>query len=124
MKRHLALVGLLLAATGCASGTSNERAPVAAGSGDVTVTVTDSFRFVPSHLDVRAGDVTVRLVAAGSYPHNISFPQLHLTSKTVGTSVGDPRSTLLQLRQLRPGTYRFLCTFHSKAGMTGELVVH
>ena len=97
---------------------------MAAGSGDVNVTVTDAFRFVPSHLDVPTGDVTVRLVAAGSYPHNISFPQLHLTSKTVGTSVGDPRSTLLQLRQLRPGTYRFLCTFHSKAGMTGELVVH
>lgn len=124
MKRHLALVGLLLVATGgCASKTSDVHKPVTASPGDINVTVNDSFRFSPAHITASPGDVTLRLVAAGSYPHNIAFPQLHITSTTVGTSLGSARATLVRLHDLRPGVYRFLCTFHSKAGMTGELVV-
>ena len=89
----------------------------------MTITVNDEFRFVPSRVTAKAGDITVQLVASGSYPHNFAVPALHTTSKTVGTSVGDAHSTVVQLHDVRPGVYRFVCTFHSKAGMTGELVV-
>lgn len=89
----------------------------------MTITVNDAFRFAPSHVTAKAGDITLRLVATGSYPHNLSLPALHKTSVTVGTAIGDPHTTLMHLHDVRPGVYRFLCTFHSKAGMTGELVV-
>jgi plastocyanin len=123
VKRHLALVGLLLAAAGCASSASTAEGPSAASSGIVTITVNDAFRFAPSHVTAKAGDITLRLMATGSYPHNLALPQLRTTSATVGTSVGDARTTLVRLHGVRPGVYHFLCTFHSKAGMTGELVV-
>ena len=116
-------MGLLLAAAGCASSSSTDAGKAAVSSGVLTITVNDAFRFTPAHVTAHGGDITVRLVASGSYPHNLSLPALHATSATVGTSVGDPHTTLLQLRDVHPGVYRFLCTFHSKAGMTGELVV-
>ena len=122
MKQHLALVALLLAATGCASSSTSTAKP-SVSSGTVTVTGTDEFRFTPGRVTVHSGDVTLRLAASGSYPHNVSIPQLHQTSATVGTAPGSARSALLRLRNVRPGVYRFICTFHSKAGMTGELVV-
>jgi plastocyanin len=124
VKRHLALVGLLLAAAGCASSSSTGRHHTAAASSDaVSITVNDEFRFEPARVTVKAGDITLRLVASGSYPHNLALPEMHQTSATVGTSVGYQHTTLLRLHDVRPGVYRFLCTFHSKAGMTGELVV-
>jgi plastocyanin len=117
-------VGLLLAVAGCASsGSTGAGDKAAASTNTVTVTVNDAFRFVPSHITAHAGDVTVRLVASGSYPHNFSVPALHKTSDTVGTSIGAEHTTLFHLHNVKPGTYRFVCTFHSKAGMTGELVV-
>jgi plastocyanin len=119
---------LLLAAAGCSSASPASSATAgdshaAASPGAVTLTGTDEFRFAPARVGAHAGDVTVRLDSAGSYPHNIAFPSLHRTSATVGTNAGQARTTVLHLRDLRPGTYRFVCTFHSKAGMTGELVV-
>ena len=114
----------LLAAAGCTSSPgSTGKTPAAATDRTPTVTGTDAFRFTPSRITVPAGDVTLRLLASGSYPHNISVPSLHLTSATVGTAPGSPRTAELRLHDLRPGTYRFVCTFHSQAGMTGELVV-
>ena len=123
MKRNLALVGLLLAAAGCASSSSTGHRAAAASSDTVSITVNDAFRFSPAHVTAKSGDITLRLVASGSYPHNLALPQLHMTSTTVGTSVGEPRTTLIRLHDVKRGVYRFLCTFHSKAGMTGELVV-
>ena len=72
---------------------------------------------------MNAGDVTLRLDASGIYPHNIAFPRLRVTSATVGTAPGDARSTTVRLHDPHRGVYRFVCTFHSKAGMTGELIV-
>jgi plastocyanin len=123
VKRHLALIGLLLAATGCGASSSADHGRAPASTGSATVTGTDAFRFAPARLTVKAGDVTLRMTASGSYPHNIAVPQLHQTSQTVGTAPGSARSALLELHDLRSGVYRFICTFHSKAGMTGELVV-
>ena len=59
---------------------------------------------------------------AGAYPHNLSIPDLRVTSTTVTGSLGK-QSTTLRLTVSRPGTYRFICTYHSQAGMTGTLTV-
>jgi plastocyanin len=118
-------VGLLLAAAGCssASPTTGKQPAAVRGSHPPVVTATDAFRFTPARITAPSGDVTIRLVGTGSYPHNIAVPALHRTSATVGTAPGQQASTLLRLTGVRPGTYRFICTFHNKAGMTGELVV-
>jgi plastocyanin len=87
----------------------------------VTIDTTDEFRFVPADPTVHAGPVELTLTDSGSYPHNISFGSLHRTSKTVTGSLGQQRTTLTL--DLKPGTYDFVCTYHSSAGMKGRLVV-
>jgi plastocyanin len=104
---------------GCGSSPS---ATSPAASHRVTVSAGDDFRFGPAHLELAAGRDTIVLRDAGAYPHNISVPALHVTSKTVTGSLGE-QSTTLRLTVDHPGTYRFLCTYHDQAGMTGTLVV-
>jgi plastocyanin len=91
-------------------------------AGAITVTTTDDFRFVPDTISARTGDIRVVLKNDGSYPHNLSLPDLQVTSKTVTGAPGST-TTELRLRVDKPGTYRFLCTFHDQAGMTGTLTV-
>ena len=89
-------MGLLLAAAGCASTGSSEprwREQAAASSNTATVIGNDAFRFTPSRVTAKAGDMTLRLVASGSYPHNLSPPELHKTSATVGTAPSATRDT-------------------------------
>jgi plastocyanin len=82
----------------------------------------DDFRFSPAQLELARGRDTIVLRDAGAYPHNISIPDLHVISRTVTGSLGE-QSTTLRLTISRPGTYRFRCTYHDRAGMTGTLVV-
>ena len=113
---------LLSTVAGCSQ--SSHAAP-AAGSGgvqQVTFRAGDDFRFTPTTATVHTGQVRITLVDAGSYPHNIAFPGLHRTSASVSGSPGQTSTTLL-LDVPRPGHYSFVCTYHSSAGMKGELVV-
>jgi plastocyanin len=117
VKRHLApvLLPLLVPVAGCGGGSPPP--------GDhVVVTATDDFRFSPSQVELSTGPVRIQLRNSGSYPHNISIPQLQVTSSTVSGSFGS-QSTTVPVTIRRPGTYRFLCTYHDQAGMTGTLVV-
>ena len=125
MKRLLLLLPpLVLAGCGGSSGTSSTPGSTAATStaGALTVMTTDDFRFVPDTISAKAGDIRIVLKNDGSYPHNLSLPELHVTSKTVSGSPGSS-STELTLRVDKPRTYRFICTFHDQAGMTGVLTV-
>ena len=110
----------VVAVAGCSSSkpTSTRR------DGDQTVTfrVTDDFRFAPAEATVHTGRVRITLTERGAYPHNISFPTLHATSASVSGSPGQTSTTLL-LTIVTPGRYGFVCTYHSSAGMKGELVV-
>ena len=96
--------------------------PSTATTHSPTVTADDDFRFSPAEVEVARGPVTIVLRDSGSYPHNLSIPRLDRTSDTVTGSLGK-RSTSLHLTIDRPGTYRFICTYHDKAGMAGTLVV-
>lgn len=123
----LALAG---AAAGCSSSgtpTGSTIAPPAAvtvvgGVQRVTIHATDQLRFTPDTVELHTGKVQVTLVSDGSYPHTISVPSMHLTSKTVSGNPGQ-KSTTLALTLTKPGSYEFVCTFHSSAGMRGHLVV-
>jgi plastocyanin len=111
---------------GCASspGAKVREAPAAGAGGvqNVAISATDALRFAPAELTVRTGAVRITLTDAGSYPHNISFPGLHATSPSVSGAPGQSSATLL-VNIRTPGRYAFVCTYHSSAGMKGELVV-
>ena len=133
--RSAALIaGVLLAAglTACSSSSNSGAAAshglasaAAAAEGGVqtlTVHATDQLRFKPADLVVHVGTVRITLIDDGSYPHNLSVPAQHSTSKTV---IGDPggQRTTITLRFSQPGSYHFECTYHASAGMTGTITV-
>ena len=124
----------LAAATACggASGHSAKSAPSAGatatatkgpdGVQQVTIDATDNFRFAPATIQAHVGKLRIVLIDAGSYPHNISFPTLHETSATVSGNPGQQKATLTVTLN-HQGSYEFLCTFHSSAGMKGSVTV-
>lgn len=117
-----AVVVTTLAGCGAAG---HAASPPRTGAGSVqslTIRVTDGLRFEPSALTVHPGRVRLTLVDTGAYPHNIAFASLGRTSRSVSGSPGEQRTTL-DLTLNRPGTYRFVCTYHSSAGMAGVLRV-
>lgn len=121
MRRHLTLVALLFVA-GCSGSPDKGTAPAPDERGAITITTTDDFRFVSDTVSARVGQVRIVLKNDGSYPHNISFPDLDVTSKTVSGTPGSSVTELL-LTVDKPGRYRFICTFHDQADMTGSLDV-
>lgn len=106
---------------GCSTASSSPKTATT-GVQSVTIGGTDNFRFTPADITVHPGRVRITLVDKGSYPHNISFPSLGLTSASVSGSPGQTSTTLL-LTVTKPGRYSFVCTYHSSAGMKGAVVV-
>jgi plastocyanin len=117
-----ALAGLTVALAGCSSASPPAHRPAPDQPQQVTVKVTDQLRFRPSTITVHPGLVRITVQDTGSYPHNLSVPALRKTSSTVSGTVGE-QSTTLTLRLQKPGRYRFICTYHSSAGMRGTIVV-
>jgi plastocyanin len=131
-KPLLAVVSLIAvsALAACSSGDSQPdaasapsvAAAAATGVQLVTLHVTDRLRFTPDSISVHPGKVRLTLVDDGSYPHNFSIPSLHVVSPTVSGNPGQTSATTT-LTLTKPGTYPFVCTFRSAAGMHGEIVV-
>jgi plastocyanin len=120
----------VLAAAAC----SNSQAPTARGphTGTVSASVvngvqevrieaTDQFRFHPSTIVVHPGKVRVVLVNVGKgAPHNLlvkGFPADFVPLAGAG------QSEAATFTAPSPGSYTFVCTLHTKEGMTGKLVV-
>lgn len=135
LTRPLALlIAAPLVATACAGSThhgvgtkSSAPATVQATKGpdgiqQVTIDTTDNFRFVPDTIKAHVGKLRIVLADNGSYPHNISFPAMHATSSTVSGDPGQDK-TSLTVTFSHAGTYDFVCTFHSSAGMKGRVDV-
>ncbi|MBV9292018.1 MAG: cupredoxin domain-containing protein [Frankiales bacterium] len=88
----------------------------------VTIDTTDSFRFMPSTIRAHVGKLRILVTDHSAYPHNISVPALHATSKTVSGNPGQQTTTLV-VSLPHPGSYDFVCTFHASAGMKGHIAV-
>lgn len=88
----------------------------------VTIGTTNMFRFDPSTVTLHVGTVRIRLHDIGSYPHNLSVGALHTTSGTVSGDPGE-QTKMFTLSFTQPGSYSFVCTYHSSAGMRGRFVV-
>ena len=131
-RQHLVMAAVLtapLVVTACSGSTSGAQGAASAkgttsahGVQQVTIHATNGFRFSPSTVTAHTGKLRITLVDDGSYPHNISFPTMHLTSSTVSGNPGQDTTTLT-VALPRAGTYSFFCSFHSSAGMKGQIKV-
>ncbi|HUR76881.1 MAG TPA: cupredoxin domain-containing protein [Acidimicrobiales bacterium] len=86
---------------------------------DLSVTAAD-VKFEPERLRTHAGDIGIIVKNDDLFWHTLTISDLD-ANVTVATA-GRRR---LQLRDVAPGTYEFVCAIpgHESAGMTGELVV-
>jgi len=110
------------AASGSAAGTRATATVGADGVQQVVIDTTDEFRFGPATVDAHVGKLRIVLMDAGNYPHNIAFPSLHVTSATVSGTPSEQKK-VLTVTFVKPGTYEFVCTYHSSAGMKGRVIV-
>jgi plastocyanin len=122
VRRVAAVAGAIAATAGVGACSNGRPAATIPAVQHVTVDATDMLRFAPSTITVHPGTVVITLVSAGSYPHNLSLPELHAQSRDVSGLPGQSRATLT-VAGLTPGTYTFVCTYHDSAGMRGQLVV-
>ena len=131
MIRPVLAVAAALVVTACSSGSGRQQphgSPTAAatngprGTQQVTINATSSFRFEPATVTAHTGLLKVNLVDIGAYPHNLSLAQPSFTSDTVTGGVGKDKTTFT-LTFNHPGTYKFVCTYHSSAGMRGQFII-
>jgi plastocyanin len=121
IKRMMATLGIVaLLATAC--GGDEEGSPAASGDGggggsssSVTVTAAD-FSFDPATVTAAAGDA-IELSNEGDSPHNLQAEEAGLDEDV------DPGATVsVDLADVEPGTYDFICKFHPD-DMKGTLEV-
>lgn len=82
--------------------------------------VAQNTEFVPTRLEVVAGEVTIVLANQDFFWHTVTIPDLDVR-------IAAPmRATASGTFTASPGTYRFVCEIpgHEGAGMVGTLVVH
>jgi len=128
--RALAVILGLLLSAGCTntSPAVNRRPHQGTGTAtdvngvqQITVHAGNTYRFDPSTIIVRPGQVHLVLVNDGTgAPHNwslIGFPAAFAPLS------GGGQSTSVTFTAPAPGTYTFECTIHAKQGQTGKLVV-
>jgi plastocyanin len=85
---------------------------VTSGTAATSVKETDDLKFVPASANVKVGDI-VGFTNGGTIPHNVTFTGAGIASPTMNG--GD--SYLVKFT--RPGTYKYVCTFHP--GMEGTI---
>ena len=126
MNRAAPLLIATLLLTGCGgSGDAPDRSAdtsvQAAGEPDrqtATVVSNDELRFDPGIVQARVGTLELTHRNAGQIPHNLVFDDAALGAIDTVTG-GQDKSITLTFSE--PGTYDFVCTFHS--GQDGKVVV-
>jgi plastocyanin len=121
------LLAVALVACSNRSSSANRRphsgvatASVVNGVQQVTIKAGANLRFNPSTITVHPGKVHVILVNTGGAPHNFEVTDFPADFVPLGT---DGQTTQATFTAPSPGTYEFVCTIHTKQGMTGKLVV-
>ncbi len=122
----VAVVGLLLL-TACSSSANTSAArPAGAGSTAapqmVTVQASDSLKFDPSSVTVKAGQpVQLTLSNTGQMQHDWSLDQGAAQPVKIVANAGQSATGTFTID--RPGTYTFICSVpgHAAAGMKGTI---
>ena len=123
IKRMLAAFGIVaLLATACggddgdpAAASGDDGGGAGAGGGSVTLTAAD-FSFEPGTVTAGAGD-TIELSNEGESPHNLQAEEADLDE-----DVDAGETVSIDLADVEPGTYDFICKFHPE-DMTGTLEI-
>lgn len=103
---------LLLALLATAAPAAVAAVPAVAATGDKTVLIED-YLFKPSRVIVRSGRTVTWRFQDGGVAHN--------ATGAAGIRSGDLRRGTYRKRFRKPGTYRYVCTFHPS--MRGTVVV-
>lgn len=108
--------GTLTIAGAPAAAASNQ----AAGGGTPVNVVLKEYSFAFDKSMIPAGMVTFNLVNQGTFPHDLSFPSLNMTSMMIR-----PGQMTQFTVNLPAGTYDYLCTIpgHADRGMKGTLTI-
>ncbi|HUF74990.1 MAG TPA: plastocyanin/azurin family copper-binding protein [Longimicrobiales bacterium] len=110
------LTAFAVVMTGC--GGDNGTGPGDDGRVATTsVTVTANQSFDPANIRVSPGATVTWTWAPSNEDHNIVFADASITDLTTGQSSG----TFSTAMPTTPGTYSYLCQFHS--GMAGSVLV-
>lgn len=114
-----------LALTACGGGGGNDRAATtvvqATGPADrqtATVVSNDELRYDPGIVEAQVGTLVLTHRNGGRIPHNLVFDDRSLGAID---TVREGQEKSITLTFTEPGTYDFVCTFHS--GQTGKVVV-
>jgi plastocyanin len=126
MKRLLPLVALALLLPACGGGGGGgdraaETAVDATGPADAQVAEVvsnDQLTYDPGIVNAKVGTLELSHRNSGSIPHNLVFDDKKLGAIDTVTE-GQTKKMTLTFSQ--PGTYDFVCTFHS--GQEGKVVV-
>ena len=121
-----ALLGAALALTACGGGGSEAAEPNggtvrAQGPADAqtaTVVSVDGLAYDPGTVEAVVGTLELTHRNASDVPHNLTFEDEAYGA--IDTVTGG-QSKAITLTFTEPGTYDFLCTFHS--GQVGQVVV-
>lgn len=81
------------------------------------VSENDQLKFAPQNATVKVGDV-IEWSNDGSSVHNVTFD-----NKAVPSSDTMNGGDKFELKFSKPGTYKYVCTFHVSVGMTGTITV-
>jgi len=114
----LAAFALFVAA--CGGGGGGSDVTRTAVNGSVDVNAKDPYSFDVKTIKAAPGDLTINLHEKGGQTHTFTIEDPKFEIK-VTPSAPEASGTV----NLKPGTYKFKCSFdgHAAAGMTGEIVV-
>ena len=125
MKHRLILAGSLIAGSllvgGCGAGSA---ADASGGPPAVTVVGTDTMRYAPDTINVKAGEATtIAFKSGGLVPHDLISEGATKNLRMVNVTPGKQQTGVFEAD--KPGTYAFYCSQarHREAGMVGKIVV-
>lgn len=103
-------------ASASAPGAPQSTAPAVAGK-DIQLEAKDN-EFVPLEITAKAGDITIVMENTGKAPHTFTQKDLDVD---VNADAG--KTATIQLKDVKPGKYHFICIYHEALKMVGDLTV-
>lgn len=89
----------------------------AAPGGTIELEAKDN-EFVPKTIEAKAGAITIEMKNTGALPHTFTNAALKADVNADGG-----KTASINLTDVAPGTYKFICKYHEALNMVGELKV-
>jgi len=118
------LFGVLASGTLLLNGCGGAGMEAAASGSSIAVTGSDTMRYAPDTINVKAGEpVTIVFKNGGVIAHDFVTTGADKNVNLVNLGSGKQQSATFEAN--KPGTYQFVCNQpgHKEAGMAGKIVV-